>query len=405
MGVGVGGHVPGLGSAVLIGPLRILSESVLGNRAVVQYRHLPTKLRREKWELWVGLPTAAYLASVLVGFATSLLTGGYTAALIGLAFLSFGFAYVRFLGIFFGMQDRSSDGELSQITDPGALHAELRDLRRRGTPAAHIVREAREQLRHLDFEPDSDRLAETRSDLLGRYALDASCAPNHGFGKWKDGDSTVIRLRRFTVTAAWIRYPTLWISVIVGLLLPIVLLALIYWQAGGLRGDWWVRPLWLLMAVFPVALSVVLSGVAARAALIYSLRLGMAERDHAERARRIIEEWEEGLALPMVGPPSALRRFADIFSLTTRIPKGVYDRLRLAVVLQDASIQEVVTAALDAHLPSTEVLRDARERGRSSRLDPTPDRGSEPGASVTDQTDLAGRTTRPAAGGQTDPAH
>lgn len=88
--------------------------------------------------------------------------------------------------------------------------------------------------------------------------------------------------------------------------------------------------------------------------------------------------------------PTGSKSPDELRQLTTRVPRGVYTRLRLAAVLQDESIQEVVTAALDAYLPSAQVLQEAREAhrgGGSGSVVVIADQGSEPEASATDQTD------------------
>lgn len=289
-----------------IGPLRVLGVAAQGNIAVVGFRHMPGKLRREKWEIWLALPLFAYVASVSSGFVTGLyLDGGLVAQLVGATLFALTLPAIMFAGVFLGLQDDSVD--IENVTDPGAFRADIAAMDKSGNVSPEMVAKARSHLDRLMLEQARPWLKSFENDLVGVYALTSQPGPARGVGTWRDSAGNRITVKARFVAKHALKRKALLCGPVAGLAFSSMLVGLMTYQLLHPNVGW-STPALGMSASITVLLSILVTYMAARADMIYKVRLRAAEHEHKRAAELMIYQWERRLnksagVMPLVHSP------------------------------------------------------------------------------------------------------
>lgn len=274
-------------AAMAIGPARLLLVASFGNLKVVGYRHLPARERHQKWELWIALPGAAYIASLISGLAASLMvTGHFT---LGMLTFEVGFFGLVLLGVFWGMQGQPRGIELERQETPSAFLAELEAFDQNEIPEENLIRRARLQLDQLSTQSEPDWFVDILAQLQLQHELTSKDAPQWGFKSWRTGPSETVVVPRSSISRVAAHSPTLWASIVGGLI--VLCVATTFSLQVGWPGGW-PGALALGVVLFLAAAPIVAAPVAARADFIYRTRLWLADREAVARADAVIGRWE-----------------------------------------------------------------------------------------------------------------
>lgn len=244
-----------------IGPLRVLGVAAQGNIAVVSFRYLPGRLRREKWEIWLALPLFAYLASVSSGLVTGLyLSNNIFAHIVAAALFGSTLIAIILIGVFLGLQDRQQG--LEDVTDPGAFRADLVEIDRAGNVTPETMHKARSQLGRLNLEGASPWLIKFEGELKALYAITSQPGPVRGLGAWRDAKGQRIAVKSRYVAKRAIERKDLLCGPVVGSLFAGVLVVTLF-QNGLHRAVEWLAA-YLAAALAIAIFSFCLTYIAAR---------------------------------------------------------------------------------------------------------------------------------------------
>lgn len=269
---------------LLVGPLRGLIVGMQGNALVVGYRHLPIAERLRQWEVWMALPLIAYLLSILSGLGVSLLMEPQPGW--GMVCLGSGVMVLYYFGLFWGMQDHGKEVTLQDVTDPGVFLAEIKGRALAGRLEAIDLSEVLRQRPNLRLTDEPVWQCRIRLALSRRHQLQPLPGPARGVGIWRNGAGDRVRIRVAFIATMLVRRWWFWAEIVVTSAL-VVLGATIYLDQPRDSVD----PSPMRMVAFDAALVLVTMAVswsAARAAIIYGVRLRLAEQDQLAQVDAVI---------------------------------------------------------------------------------------------------------------------
>ena len=271
---------------LLVGPLRGLIVAVQGNALVVGFRHLPIAQRLRQWEVWMALPLVAYLLSILSGLGVSLLMGAQPG--LGMVCLGSGVMVLYYFGQFWGMQDHGREVTLQDVTDPGVFLAEIEGRAVAGRLEVVDLSEVLRQRPNLRLTDEPAWQCTIRRALSRRHHLRPLPGPARGVGIWRNGSGDRVRIRVAFISTMLVRRWWFWAEVVVTSAF-VVLGATMYLTQPRDSVD----PSPLRMVAFDAALVLVTMAVSwssARTAIIYGVRLRLAEQDQLAQVDALISE-------------------------------------------------------------------------------------------------------------------